>query len=64
MKTPTQCTLEELEPYAREWMRRIRAGRSPRAKVLTPCPKCGNKFGARDLRKHIPACSGSVTVVP
>lgn len=58
MKSPSKCTTEELEPYAREWMRRNRAGRTPRAKVLKPCPKCEQSFGARELRKHIPVCRG------
>lgn len=56
MKTPDKCTDAELEPYAREWLRRIRVGRSPRAKVLKPCPKCGLEFGARELRQHRPVC--------
>src|SRR5208337_797665 len=30
--------------------------RSPRAKVLRQCPKCGEPFGARELRKHLPQC--------
>jgi hypothetical protein len=33
---------------------------APRAKVLRPCPKCAGAFGARDLRKHIPACNAVV----
>ena len=38
--------------------RRLRARqlRSPRAKVLRQCPKCGEPFGARELRKHLPRC--------
>lgn len=27
-----------------------------RKAVLRPCPKCGNPFGARELREHIPRC--------
>lgn len=57
MKAPEKCTLTELEPYAREWLRRIRAGKTPRVKVMRPCPKCALQFGARELRKHIPVCS-------
>lgn len=56
MKSPDKCTDAELEPYAREWMRRIRAGKSPRPKVLRACPKCRLPFGARELRQHIPLC--------
>jgi len=42
----------------RESARRLRARqlRSPRAKVLRQCPKCGEPFGARELRKHLPQC--------
>ena len=42
----------------RESARRLRARqvRSPRAKVLRQCPKCGEPFGARELRKHLPLC--------
>ena len=42
----------------RESGRRLRARqlRSPRAKVLRQCPKCGEPFGARELRKHLPQC--------
>ena len=44
-----------------EFMRRIRLKRDPanagRKKMLKPCPLgCGNEFGARDLRAHIPVC--------
>ena len=42
----------------RESARRLRARQlhSPRAKVLRQCPKCGEPFGARELRKHLPQC--------
>jgi hypothetical protein len=42
----------------RESARRLRARqlRSPRAKVLRQCPKCGNPFGTRELREHLPRC--------
>jgi len=42
----------------RESARRLRARqvRAPRAKVLRQCPKCGEPFGARELRKHLPQC--------
>jgi len=42
----------------RESARRLRARqlRPPRAKVLRQCPKCGEPFGARELRKHLPQC--------
>jgi hypothetical protein len=42
----------------RESARRLRARQlhAPRAKVLRQCPKCGEPFGARELRKHLPRC--------
>jgi hypothetical protein len=47
------------EVLLRESARRLRARqlRSPRAKVLRQCPKCGEPFGARELRKHLPQCA-------
>lgn len=47
----------------RESARRLRARqvRSPHAKVLRQCPKCGEPFGARDLRKHLPQCAQPVS---
>jgi hypothetical protein len=46
------------EVLLRESARRLRARQvhSPRAKVLRQCPKCGDPFGARELRKHLPRC--------
>ena len=46
----------------RESARRLRARqlRAPRAKVLRQCPKCGEPFGARELREHLPRCVQSV----
>jgi hypothetical protein len=43
----------------RESARRLRARqlRAPRAKVLRQCPKCGEPFGARELREHLPRCA-------
>ncbi len=42
----------------RESARRLRARQlyAPRAKVLRQCPKCGQAFGARELREHLPRC--------
>jgi len=37
--------------------RRKRAGRK---KVLRPCPTCGQKFGAREMREHLPSCPSRV----
>jgi hypothetical protein len=43
-----------------EAFRRMRSKQKapPRAKVLSPCPKCGREFGARELRTHKPKCEG------
>lgn len=43
---------------ATEHGKRMRAKQAepPRAKVIRPCPRCGVKFGARDLRAHLPTC--------
>jgi hypothetical protein len=30
-----------------------------RKKLLRPCPKCGDQFGGRELRAHIPRCGGA-----
>lgn len=43
----------------REYWRRAHArGQAPagRPKKLTPCPKCGEKFGVKELEKHTPKC--------
>lgn len=54
---PTDLTTEQLRPYASEYLRRIRLGKTAKPKVLRPCPKgCGLSLGARELRKHIPTC--------
>jgi hypothetical protein len=31
------------------------AGRKP---ILSPCKKCGDLYGARALRAHLPGCTG------
>lgn len=54
----SQFTDEEIQ---REAARRRRANQTtpPRAKILRPCPKgCGEKFGVREMRVHIPQCQG------
>lgn len=44
----------------REFTRRIGLKRDPanmgRKKILRPCHLCGNEFGSRELRAHIPLC--------
>jgi hypothetical protein len=59
MKTLKQYTMAELEPFAKEWLKRKRAERTtqPRPKVERPCPHCGLLFGARELRAHKPQCT-------
>jgi hypothetical protein len=32
-----------------------------RQKVMRPCPKCGEPYGARKMREHIPQCKGQLT---
>ena len=41
-----------------ESARRLRGRQvvAPRPKVLRQCPHCLKPFGARELRKHLPAC--------
>ena len=58
MKTPDKYTTAELEPFAKEWLRRKRTERTttPTPKIERPCPHCGRSFGARDLRAHQPHC--------
>ena len=47
-----------------ESARRMRARQKipPRAEVLRPCPKCGQLYGARKLRAHIPGCTATAAV--
>lgn len=48
------------EDLTREYMRRHNERRRktpPRPKVLRPCEWCGEEFGAREMRGHIPQCS-------
>ena len=51
---------------ASEWSRRRSAKRGDkvggRPAVLRPCPKCGQEFGARELREHIPKCHHSIHI--
>jgi hypothetical protein len=44
------------EQFQSEAGRRRGTSSSRRAKVLRPCPKCGAKFGARELKAHLPQC--------
>jgi hypothetical protein len=60
LKAPEDCTLKELRPYASEYARRLRLGKSSRPKILRPCHKCGVDYGARDLRAHIPTCQKTI----
>lgn len=49
-----------------ESARRMRARQKtpPRAEVLRPCPKCGQPYGARKLRVHLPGCTGTAVTNP
>ncbi len=49
-----------------ESARRMRARQKtpPRAEVLRPCPKCGESYGARKLRAHLPGCGGTAIANP
>jgi hypothetical protein len=49
-----------------ESARRLRARQKtpPRAEVLRPCPKCGEPYGARKLRAHIPRCEETAVANP
>ncbi len=49
-----------------ESARRMRARQKtpPRAEVLRPCSKCGEPYGARKLRAHIPGCTGKAVTNP
>lgn len=46
-----------------ESARRLRARQlhTPRSKVLRQCSKCGEAFGARELRIHLPRCAKDAT---
>lgn len=55
-KSLEQYTLAELEPFAKEWLRRRRALQPSRHKVERLCPYCQQPFGARELRAHQPQC--------
>jgi len=49
-----------------ESARRMRARQKtpPRSEVLRPCPKCGQPYGARKLRAHLPGCTGMAVTNP
>lgn len=49
-----------------EAARRMRARQTdpPHPKVLRPCPRCEQMFGARELRLHKPLCTGPASSKP
>jgi hypothetical protein len=57
-RVPTPALAAELlsRPGARAELGRMMRPAAPRTKVLLPCPHCGEVFGARDMRVHIPQC--------
>jgi hypothetical protein len=69
MKYSTEWDLSSIPRtvLSQEWTRRMRAARGDqlggRPKKTRPCPKCGQPFGARDLRAHVPKCEPPQTVV-
>lgn len=40
--------------------RRAKQATPPRAKVMRQCPLCGETYGARELRKHLPECRKAI----
>ena len=36
--------------------RRRAAQPPPRQKIMRPCAHCGEPYGAREMRKHVPTC--------
>jgi len=56
MMHPSEMTTEQLEPYAREWMRRRYSSLLPDRTKLAPCKYCGEPMGARARRAHEPQC--------
>jgi len=56
MKSPHSMTTDALEPFAREWMRRVRTP-PLRQRVQHVCPHCGQTIvGTREFRRHKPQC--------
>jgi hypothetical protein len=55
---PTKLLLSEAARRSNA-KRKVHSGGSNggRPKVLKPCPKCGDTFGAREMAKHIPKCA-------
>jgi hypothetical protein len=49
---PEAMQTDELRPYASEYVRRIRRGRTARPKVMRKCEKCGVDLGSREMRQH------------
>ena len=56
LKRPEDMTLDELRPYASEFIRRNRIGKTARPKALKPCRDCGKMLGFMERRKPCPKC--------
>jgi hypothetical protein len=50
------CKHELSDDWIKAAHSRIAGRQGGRPRVLRPCPYCRKKFGARDLREHIPQC--------
>lgn len=50
------CKHELSDDWIKAAHSRVAGRRGGRPQVLRPCPYCREKFGARDLREHIPQC--------
>lgn len=58
-KKPSLSLFTDAEILAEAGRRRRAMLKSaPNPKVLRPCPKCEEIFGARELREHKPKCKG------
>jgi len=52
---PSELTKEELLPYYREYLRRIKPA-TPNAPIVEPCRVCGELLNARQRRRACPKC--------
>src|ERR1051326_4576495 len=50
------CKHEISDDWIKAAHSRVAGRGGGRPRVLRPCPYCRKKFGARDLRGHIPKC--------
>jgi hypothetical protein len=50
------CKHELSDDWIKAAHSRVAGRRGGRPRVSRPCPYCREKFGARELREHIPQC--------